>query len=98
MSPPRKSGPSAEEKLERISNLQSDIYAAVNAVGVVWDLLAGIFEGRIDGEKPETVGGMEHCHIIDPGKLERLFYAVSDSMDKAEKLKDDLIAGLGYGT
>lgn len=96
MSPPRKSSLSAEEKLERIHNLESDIYAAVNAAGVVWDLLSGIFEGRIAGEKPETVGGVEHCHIIDPGKLERLHYAVSDSMGKAEKLKDDLLAGLSY--
>lgn len=94
MSPPRKTGPSAEEKLARIQDLEGAFYDAANAAGVVWDLLSGIFDGSIAGEKPELVGGAEHCHIIDPGQLQRLHYAANDAWRKSEKLKDDLLAGL----
>jgi len=96
MSPPRKNGLSAEDRLKHIHDLEGRFYDAANAAGVVWDLLSGIFEGKIAGEKPDLVGGVEHCHIIDPGQLERLHYAVSDAWQKSEKLKDDLLAGLGY--
>jgi hypothetical protein len=94
MSAPRKNSPTAEEKLQRIHDLEGDMHAAVNAAGVVWDLLSGIFEGHIGGEKPEMVGGVEHCHIIDPGQLERLHYAVSEAWDKVGKLRNDVLSGL----
>lgn len=82
------------EKLHRLHDLESEAYEMANMAGIVWDLLSDLFEGSINGEKPELVGGVEHCHIIDPGRLERLHFAASHSWDLTTQFKDRFLEGL----
>ncbi|MFG1280599.1 hypothetical protein [Xanthobacter autotrophicus] len=85
------------EKLARIHDLESDFYAAENMAGIVWDLLSEMFDSEAK-DASEKMTGHKDCFIIDPGALERLHFAVSHSWRLTEKLKDDLLAGLGYGS
>lgn len=86
--------PSGEERLERVRALEGSFYDAANMAGIAWDMLSGMFERGVAGEPPECVGGMEHCHIIDPAHLERVHFAVSHAWNLTEKLKDDLLKAL----
>lgn len=90
MSAPGKSGPTDAEKVECIRDLEGNMHDAANAAGVVWDLLEDLFEGA-------AIRSQDGMYMLDPGRVSRLHYAASDSWRKAEKLKDDLLAGLGYG-
>lgn len=94
MSPPRKNGPTAEEKLQRIHDLEGDFYAVANAAGICWDLLEALFDGSQTSEL--TGNGRIDLYSLDPQQLDRFHYAVSDSWAKARKLRDELHAALGY--
>ncbi|OYX67695.1 MAG: hypothetical protein B7Y95_22495 [Rhizobiales bacterium 32-66-11] len=83
-----------EEKLERVQALEGAFYDAANMAGIAWDVLSGLFEGSAGGEPPELVGGVKHCHVIDPDHLDRLHFAVSHAWSLTEKLKDDLLKAL----
>lgn len=82
------------EKLARLHALESEAYEIADMAGVVWDLLSDLFDGSISGVQPELVGGVEHCHILDPGRLRRLHFAASHSMDLTTQFKERFLEGL----
>lgn len=86
--------PTDQQKLQRVHALEGSFYDAANMAGIAWDMLSGMFEGSVAGEPPECVGGVEHCHIIDPAHLERVHFAVSHAWRMTEKLKNDLLKAL----
>lgn len=87
MSPPRKNTLTDAQKLENLENLEGASYDLVNMAGVTWDILAGIFDGQC-GRDVTT-------YTIDPGELDRLYFAVSHTWEMARQFKDALLVARG---
>ncbi|MFG1184324.1 hypothetical protein [Xanthobacter aminoxidans] len=95
MIPPRKSSPTAGEAVDRLRDMEDDLHAAAYMAGIAWDLMSEMFDGGTASASKELTGH-DHCFMVDPGRLERLHFAIADAMRRMGQVRDDVLK-VAYG-